>query len=175
MLNEVYNSESQSNGILSLIDKEKDLLKIKNWRLLMILCTYYNFLTKIQTIRINKYLPRVKDADQRSFMKDYYTGTNILELQHLIDFVNEKTIAGLLMCIAFEKAFVTIEWEFLFKNLEYFNLGEPPINLIKIFYNGCGQFLNSRKFARKHVKLYCGLKQGDVVDVYCSTMWTEIL
>ena len=36
MLIEVYNTrsltESQSNGILSLIDKQKDLLKIKNWR-----------------------------------------------------------------------------------------------------------------------------------------------
>ena len=39
----------------------------------------------------------------------------ILELQHLIDYVNENSIAGLSVCIDFEKAFDTFDWEFLFK------------------------------------------------------------
>ena len=69
MLNEVYNTrsltESQSNKILSLIDKHKELLKVKNWRPLTILCTDYKLLTKIQKIRINKYLPRIIDVGQR--------------------------------------------------------------------------------------------------------------
>ena len=42
-------------------------------------------------------------------MKDHYIGSNILELQHLIDYVNEHNIAGVLMCIDFEKAFDTVE------------------------------------------------------------------
>ena len=48
----------------------------------------YKLLTEIQTIRINKSLPRIIDADQRGFMKDCYIGSNILELQHLVDYVN---------------------------------------------------------------------------------------
>ena len=52
-------------------------------------------------------------------MKDCYIGSNILELQHLRDYANENNIPGLLVCIDFEKAFDTIEWEFLFKSLEY--------------------------------------------------------
>ena len=76
----------------------------------MILCRDDKLLTKIQTIRINVYLPGIIDADQRAFMKDHYIGSNILEVQHLKDcYVNENNIAGLLMCMDFEKAFDTIE------------------------------------------------------------------
>ena len=63
----------------------------------------YKDLTKRWTIRIRKYLPRIIDTDQRGFMKDHYIGSNILELEHLIDYVNENNIAGLLMCNDFGK------------------------------------------------------------------------
>ena len=70
-------------------------------------------------------------------MMDHYFGSNILYLWHLIDHVHENNITGLLKCIDFEKVFDTIEWEFLFKTLEYFNSGETLINWIKVFCNGC--------------------------------------
>ena len=84
-------------------------IKIKNQRLLIILCTDCKLSTKIQTIILNKYLHRILDADQRGFRKDCYIGSNILDLQHLIDYVNENNIDGLLMCPDFENAFDTIE------------------------------------------------------------------
>ena len=86
-------------------------------------------------------------------MKDYYIGSNILELQHLIDYVNENNIDDQLMCIGFEKAFDTIEWEFLFKTLQHFYIWEALINLTKICYNGCpSSCFNNGIFVRKHVK-----------------------
>ena len=52
------------------------------------------------------------------------------------------------MSIDYEKAIDTIEWEFLFKTLEYFNFGETLMNCIKISYNGCpSTFFNNGTFA----------------------------
>ena len=94
MVNEAHNArsltESKSNGIPSLIDKWKKRLKIKNWRLLKILGMNYKLLTKLQTIRIDKYFSRTIGADQRGFMKDCYIGSNILELHNLIDYISDK-------------------------------------------------------------------------------------
>ena len=45
----------------------------------MILCTEYKLLTKRQTIRINKYPPRIIDADQKGFVKDCYISSNKLQ------------------------------------------------------------------------------------------------
>ena len=126
-------------------------------------------------MRINKYLPRIIDADQKGSMKGNYIGSNILELQHLKDYVNENKIAGLLMCIDFEKAFDTYEWELLYKALQCFNFGETLINWIKIFYNGCtSTFLNNGKSARRHVKLYHGLKQGDYISPILFLLCVQI-
>ena len=57
-------------------------------------CIDYKLVTKIQTHRIDKYLPRIIDVDQGGFMKDHNIVSNILELQHLIDYGNEINIAG---------------------------------------------------------------------------------
>ena len=53
----------------------------------MILCMDYKLLTKMQTFRINKYLPRIIGADERGFVNDCYIGSNTLELQYLTDYL----------------------------------------------------------------------------------------
>ena len=52
----------------------------------------YKLSTKIQTIRINKYLSRIIDADLWVSMKDHFIGSIIVDLQHLIDYVNEMLL-----------------------------------------------------------------------------------
>ena len=55
-------------------------------------------------------------------MNDHYISSNILELHCLGDYVIENNIAGLLMCIDFEKKhLILLDWNFLSKTLEYFN------------------------------------------------------
>ena len=89
--------------------------------------------------------------------------------------MNENNTAGLLICTDSEKAFDTIEWEFLFKTLEYFNFGETLINCIKIFYNGYTfTFLNNGKSAGKHVKLYHGLRQGDCISLILFLLCKQV-
>ena len=44
--------------------------------------------------------------------------------------MKENNIAGLMMCIDFEKAFDTVKWE-IFKTLEYFNCGEHTNKLVQ--------------------------------------------
>ena len=75
----------------------------------------YKLLTKIQKSRINKYLPRIIDADQRRLMRDCCISSKILELQNLIDYVNENSIASQLMCIDFEKHVILLNRNFYSK------------------------------------------------------------
>ena len=39
------------------------------------------------------------------------------------------------MTIDFEKAFDKIEWNFIFKTLEYFKFGDKFMNYVKLLYN----------------------------------------
>ncbi len=42
---------------------------------------------------------------------------------------------GILLLIDFEKAFDSVNWNFLFKTLEKINLGKNYINYVKTMYN----------------------------------------
>ena len=42
---------------------------------------------------------------------------------------------GILLFLDFEKAFDSVEYNFMFKTLEKFNFGEQFINMIKLLYN----------------------------------------
>ena len=51
-----------------------------------------------------------------------------------MDFTVKENIPGLMLSIDFQKAFDSVEWEFLFKCLEAFNIGPDFLNWVKIFY-----------------------------------------
>ena len=50
-----------------------------------------------------------------------------------MDYTVEENIPGLLIFIDFEKAFDSVEWDFLFKCLEAFNFGSDFPHWIKTF------------------------------------------
>ena len=47
----------------------------------------------------------------------------------------QKNIPGILLQLDFEKAFDTIEWEFIWKTLEKFNFGPIFIQMVKTCYS----------------------------------------
>ena len=53
----------------------------------------------------------------------------------IIDHTESLKLSGILLFIDFEKAFDSIEWDFLYQSLEAFNFGPTLIRWIKTFYN----------------------------------------
>ena len=52
-----------------------------------------------------------------------------------MDHTKNTNIAGMLLFIDFEKAFDSLEWNFLFKSLEIFGFGPCLIRWVKTFYS----------------------------------------
>ena len=68
-------------------------------------------------------------------MKGRYIGENIRLISELLDTTDENNIPGLLFFSDFEKAFDSVNHEFMYKCLEHFNFGNELINWVKLFYN----------------------------------------
>ena len=52
-----------------------------------------------------------------------------------MDFTAKENIPGLLLFIDFQKAFDSVEWEFLIESLKKFNFGRDFLQWVKTFYN----------------------------------------
>ena len=104
-------SISQCRGLITLIPKkDKPLQHLKNWRPISLLnCDY-----KIAT-RMKKVLPDLINSDQTGFLKGRSIGENVTLIDSIITYAESQNISGILLFIDFEKAFDTLEWNFIEK------------------------------------------------------------
>ena len=113
-------SITQRRGIITLIPKKSDPLKLKNWRPISLLNQDYKIIAKLIADRIKISLTYLIDEDQNGFIKGRYIGQNITSILDLINFTDENDIPALLLSIDYEKAFDKLEWKFINKTLQFF-------------------------------------------------------
>jgi len=107
---------SQRLGIISLIPKkDKNLEYLKNWRPVSLLNNDYKIATKAIALRMEKVLPKIIDESQTGYVKGRYIGDSIRTISDIMSFTKTQNIPGLAVFLDFEKAFDSVEWNYLQK------------------------------------------------------------
>ena len=131
-------SISQKLGIISLIPKKnKSLEHLKNWRPISLLNTDYKIATKTIAVRLEKVLPSIIHPCQTGYIKGRYIGECIRLISDTMSFTKQRIIPGAVVFLDFEKAFDSIEWNYMYlqKCLKVFNLG--PQFRRQLRHQGC--------------------------------------
>jgi len=129
-------SISQRLGIISLIPKKnKNLEYLSNWRPISLLNNDYKIATKVIAIRIEEVLPKIIHSSQTGYVKGRYIGESIRTISDGMSFTKTQNIPGLAVFLDFEKAFDSIEWNYLQKCLETFNFGPQLRQWINVIYS----------------------------------------
>ena len=150
-------SISQRQEIISLIPKKnKDALLLKNGRPIPLLNTDYKLATKCIAKRLEKVLPYLIDGDQTGYIKGRFIGENI----RLISDIIEQNKEGMILFLDFEKAFDSLEWDFLFKVLNTMNFGPSFLNWIQTFYTNISSCVVKDGYSSEFFSLQRGVRQG---------------
>ena len=88
----------------------------------------YKIASKVLAQRLHDKIPKLVSLNQTGFVKGRYMNDTIRTLHDIVDFCKFTSTGGLLVMIDFEKAFDTLEWDFLFQTLEKMNFGQSFIN-----------------------------------------------
>ena len=59
-------------------------------------------------------LPKLINEDQTGFVRKIYIGDNLRLIYDLITYLNERKLPVMLLNIVFEKAFDSVDWNFMF-------------------------------------------------------------
>ena len=154
-------SVSQRRGIISLILKNDcDLSQLTGWRPITLLNVDYKILAKCIAKRIEPFLPKLIHSDQTGFMKDRFIGQNVRLLNDLMEYTDVKKISGIFLFIDFEKAFDSIEWNFIKRSLELFNLGPFLTRWFSILCNNSEAAVMSAGYMTDYVTVSRGVRQG---------------
>ena len=106
--------------------KKGDRTELKNYRPISLSNVDYKILAFALSNRLHKILDTIISPEQTAYVRKRFIGENIRQLQDIIEY----NLPGLVVFLDFEKAFDSLEWNFLFRTLEKFGFKENFVRWI---------------------------------------------
>lgn len=129
MLQEGCLPPSMSEVVIVVIAKpDKDPTSCASYRPISLLIVDAKITTKILSNRLNSVILSVIHGDQTGFMPGKGTDINLRRLYTNISHAGQMDSPGVVASLDPEKAFDSVEWEFLWQVLERFNFGPKFIS-----------------------------------------------
>ena len=135
----------------------------------------YKILVKCIAKRIEPFLPKLIHSDQTGFMKDRFIGQNVRLLNDLMEYTDVKKISGIFLFIDFEKAFDSIEWNFIKRSLELFNLGPFLTRWFSILYSNSEAVVMNAGYMTDYFTLSRGVHQECPLIPFLFILSAELL
>lgn len=179
MLNETFSKgqlpDSLKTAVVTLLYKKDSKEMLKNYRPISLTNYDYKILAFVLSARIQKIIHKLISRNQTAYIKSRFIGNNVRLVADLIDYSETFSVPGIMLSLDFEKAFDTINWEFMFKCLEKFNFGPSFIKWVRILYSDPNMVVKNNGFISKAIRLERGLRQGCPLSAILFILCVEIL
>ena len=128
-------STSQKQSFIRLIPKkEKDPIFIKNWRPLNQSNSDTKTYAKWIASLLLQVIEKLVHPSQSAYIRGRFIGEGIKVIEGIIEYIRQLKLQGYILAIDFEKAFDSLEWDFLIEVLYAFGFPEKFIHHIRTLY-----------------------------------------
>lgn len=159
---------SWKEAIITAIPKEgKNKMECGSYRPISVLNIDYRLFTAIMARRMEEFLPKLIHNDQTGFIRNRQTQDNIRRTLHIINHIQKNKTEAVLISVDAEKAFDSVNWDFLYKILHKFGLHNIVIETIKALYTNPTGRIKINGYLSRSFTLERGTRQG------CS--WSPLL
>ena len=179
MVNESFSKktlpDSLTTAVISLLHKKGERYLLKNYRPISLTNYDYKIIAFALSYRLQKVLPSLIHKNQTAYIKKRFIGDNVRTIDDIIAYSEKYNNDGVILSLDFQKAFDTIEWNFMHKVLEKLNFGNDLISWIEILYQNANVVIKNNGYISKKIFLERGLRQGCPISSILFILCVEIL
>ena len=168
-------SFSQRLAVITLIHKKGDKKLLKNYRPISLTNTDYKIIAFVFARRLQTIIDKLISNSQTAYVKGRFICLNARLILDIFDFCEENNCDGILLFLDFEKAFDSVEWNFLVKSLVKFNFGPEFKAWIKILYCNPIFRVKNNGWVSRTCNLSRGIRQGCPISALLYLFVAEIL
>ena len=120
-------------------------------------------------------IPKLISQDQTAYIKRRTISQNIRLVQDIILYADKHKLNTIILFLDFEKAFDSVEHEYIYKTLTKFNFGENLIRWVKTLYSGCSAKVKNNGYLSESFSISRGIKQGCPVSALLFNLAVETM
>ena len=125
-------STSQRQAVIKLTEKrDRGKRLIKNWRPISLLNIDMKLITKVLATRLKKVLPSLISPNQTGYVENRFIGESGRLISDMLEITKTLKKEGFLITIDIEKAFDSVDHNFLLTSLDKYGFGEQFLSWIK--------------------------------------------
>ncbi len=109
----------------------KDKTFIKNWRPISLINFDTKLFSKTYAERFKSVMPSLVHPNQVAYVKNRFIGEGFWTKEETMHFTKAQNIEAYALAIDFEKAFDSVDWNYLWEALEAYNIPKSLINMVK--------------------------------------------
>ena len=179
-INECKSKKSLSGTFRSALFKllrkgQKDPTNPGNFRPISLLSAFYKLASCVITDRMKTAIEHVIGISQKAYITTNNIGSCLINLLSLMEHVNQKKIASLILLVDFKKAFDSITHNFIQTVLKSLNFGKDICDWVLLFFgNRCGYIMMGGHLTDQII-LEQGVPQGDIISPFIFILCVEIL
>jgi len=136
---------------------------------------FYKLASACITRRIKPVLARLIGKEQKAYLSENNIGSVVMNLINMIHFCNTKKKEALILLVDFQKAFDSINHEYIDKVLKLYGFGESIRRWVQLFFDKREAVILLGGHLSEKIFLKQGVPQGDVISPYIFLLVVEIL
>ena len=169
-------SSSQRQAVITLIEKKgKDKRYLKNWRPISLLNVDTKILSKALSTRIKKVIGSVIESDQTAYVPGRYIGESVRLTSDILEFTEIHNISGCMITADIEKAFDSIEDNFITATLIKLGFGPNFVQWVKTLLYKQESCVMNNGHSTGFFSCTRGSRQGDPLSAFLFILSLEML
>ena len=124
---------------------------------------------------MQKVISKLISENQSGYRKTRYIGINARLIMDIIEKCEKSNTAGAILCLDYEKAFDSLNWNFMLASLNKYGFGSNFIKWVKILYNSPTFCIKNNGWISREGIMKRGVRQGCHVSALLFILAIEFM